>query len=120
MLLEDDALVVPEFARLMTSLTDQLDERQHIDYVKMYHPNHLRKIPSIPLVLYFSIKISDHSGQCRYFQAISVCILVCCTYYIVIFRRVLLFWSLLTSSLMYLELRYYGPQVRIIKRFAFS
>ncbi|EPB67831.1 hypothetical protein ANCCEY_13079 [Ancylostoma ceylanicum] len=51
MLLEDDALVVPEFARLMTLLMDQLDRRQHIDYVKMYHPNQLRKIPSIPLFL---------------------------------------------------------------------
>ncbi|EYC09994.1 hypothetical protein Y032_0058g2929 [Ancylostoma ceylanicum] len=91
MLLEDDALVVPEFARLMTLLMDQLDRRQHIDYVKMYHPNQLRKIPSIPL-------------------AISVCILVCCTYCIVIFRRVLIFWSLITSSLMYLELRSYGSQ----------
>ncbi|KIH45932.1 hypothetical protein ANCDUO_24018 [Ancylostoma duodenale] len=109
MLLEDDALVVPEFARLMTSLMDQLDRRQHIDYVKMYHPNQLRKIPSIPLVINFIIyEISSHFYQ--KFQAISICILVCCTYCIVIFRRVLLFWSLLTSSLMYLELRSYGSQ----------
>ncbi|ETN77026.1 hypothetical protein NECAME_11347 [Necator americanus] len=51
MLLEDDALVVPEFPRMMDSLMDQLDERQHVDYAKLYHPNQLRKIPSIPLFL---------------------------------------------------------------------
>ncbi|VDO13526.1 unnamed protein product [Haemonchus placei] len=50
MLLEDDALVVPEFASMMTSLMRQLDRRPHIDYVKLYHPNQLRKIPSIPMV----------------------------------------------------------------------
>lgn len=50
MLLEDDALVVPDFARLMTLLMKQLDVNPHIDYVKMYHPNQLRKIPSIPMV----------------------------------------------------------------------
>ncbi|KAK5986526.1 hypothetical protein GCK32_017359, partial [Trichostrongylus colubriformis] len=52
MLLEDDALVVPEFAKMMddSSLMRQLDSRRYIDYVKLYHPNQLRKIPSIPLV----------------------------------------------------------------------
>ncbi|KAK6014056.1 hypothetical protein OSTOST_20595, partial [Ostertagia ostertagi] len=50
MLLEDDALVVPEFARMMTSLMKQLDRRPYVDYVKLYHPNQLRKIPSIPMV----------------------------------------------------------------------
>ncbi|KAK6739039.1 hypothetical protein RB195_020863 [Necator americanus] len=91
MLLEDDALVVPEFPRMMDSLMDQLDERQHVDYAKLYHPNQLRKIPSIPL-------------------AITICILFCYTYQIVIFRRVLIFWSLLTSSLMYMCLRSYHSQ----------
>ncbi|VDM77359.1 unnamed protein product [Strongylus vulgaris] len=53
MLLEDDALVIPEFARMMASVMEHLDEDESIDYVKMYHPNHLRKIPSIPLVCLF-------------------------------------------------------------------
>ncbi|KHJ88025.1 hypothetical protein OESDEN_12185, partial [Oesophagostomum dentatum] len=91
LLLEDDALVVPEFARMMTSLMEQLDEKQHIDYVKMYHPNQLRKIPSIPL-------------------AITICIVTSYTYFAVIFRRVLVLWILVTSSIMYAELRYYGSQ----------
>ncbi|KAE9415781.1 hypothetical protein Angca_001573, partial [Angiostrongylus cantonensis] len=51
LLLEDDALVVPKFAEMMTSLMKQLDQRQEIDYVKMYHPTHLRKIPSLPMFL---------------------------------------------------------------------
>ncbi|KHJ77970.1 hypothetical protein OESDEN_22410, partial [Oesophagostomum dentatum] len=64
LLLEDDALVVPEFARMMTSLMDQLDEKQHIDYVKMYHPNQLRKIPSIPLVCYLPFCVLCLRNKC--------------------------------------------------------
>uniref|UniRef100_A0A0K0CYB7 Uncharacterized protein n=1 Tax=Angiostrongylus cantonensis TaxID=6313 RepID=A0A0K0CYB7_ANGCA len=40
---------------MMTSLMKQLDQRQEIDYVKMYHPTHLRKIPSLPMVTRSSI-----------------------------------------------------------------
>lgn len=50
MLLEDDALVIPEFPQLMSSLIQHLDVRPNIDYVKFYHPNYLRKVPSIPIV----------------------------------------------------------------------
>ncbi|VDM64211.1 unnamed protein product [Angiostrongylus costaricensis] len=57
LLLEDDALVVPKFAEMMASLLKQLDQRQEIDYVKMYHPGHLRKIPSIPMALIISCAV---------------------------------------------------------------
>ncbi|KHJ96471.1 hypothetical protein OESDEN_03569 [Oesophagostomum dentatum] len=133
LLLEDDALVAPEFARMMTSLMDQLDEKQHIDYVKMYHPNQLRKIPSIPLaiticivtsytyfavifrrvlVLWILVTSSIMYAELRYYgsQAITICIVTSYTYFAVIFRRVLVLWILVTSSIMYAELRYYGSQ----------
>ncbi|XGW07782.1 hypothetical protein V3C99_010716 [Haemonchus contortus] len=63
MLLEDDALVVPEFASMMTSLMRQLDRRPFIDYVKLYHPNQLRKIPSIPMV--YLAEVSRVRRQCN-------------------------------------------------------
>ncbi|EPB67832.1 hypothetical protein ANCCEY_13080 [Ancylostoma ceylanicum] len=50
LLLEDDAVVIPMFATLLTSLIEKLDKQTHIDYVKLFHPNSLRGIPSIPMV----------------------------------------------------------------------
>ncbi|CAJ0604662.1 unnamed protein product [Cylicocyclus nassatus] len=91
LLLEDDALVIPDFARMLSSLVEQLDVHDRIDYVKMYHPNHLRKIPSIPL-------------------GITLCFVFCCTYCFAIYRRVLLCWILVTSIILFLELRSYGSQ----------
>lgn len=57
LILEDDALVVPQFDKLLDSLVTQLEDRPEVDYVKMYHPTKLRKIPSIPMVLstFFSL-----------------------------------------------------------------
>lgn len=97
-LLEDDALVVPDFARLMTLLMKQLDVNPHIDYVKMYHPNQLRKIPSIPM-------------------AVVMTVVTCCVYQLVIFRRVLAVWLLVTAIPMYATLRSYGSQLIADVRF---
>lgn len=75
----------------MTSLMKQLDQRQEIDYVKMYHPSHLRKIPSLPMALMISCT-------------------VCYIYQIIVFRRVSIFWFMVTSVLLYYELSSYGLQ----------
>ncbi|KAH7717753.1 Protein F35C11.4 [Aphelenchoides avenae] len=47
LLLEDDALPTSSFPLMLESLTKQLDQRPHIDFVKLYHPWSLRKIPSL-------------------------------------------------------------------------
>ncbi|PIO70916.1 hypothetical protein TELCIR_07203 [Teladorsagia circumcincta] len=99
MLLEDDALVVPEFARMMTSLMIQLDRRPYIDYVKLYHPNQLRKIPSIPM-------------------AIALSLYICYLFQVIIFRRVFVLWLLATSALMYTILRSYTSQFLADVRYA--
>ncbi|KAK6052369.1 hypothetical protein COOONC_10126 [Cooperia oncophora] len=101
MLLEDDALVVPEFARMMTSLMRQLDSRPYIDYVKLYHPNPLRKIPSIPM-------------------AIALPLIFCYTCQIIFFQRVYLLWLLVTSALMCAILRSYHYQLLADVRYAIT
>ncbi|XGW07781.1 hypothetical protein V3C99_010716 [Haemonchus contortus] len=101
MLLEDDALVVPEFASMMTSLMRQLDRRPFIDYVKLYHPNQLRKIPSIPM-------------------AIALSLFICFIYQIFVFRRVFLLWLLATSIPVYTFLRSYGSQFLADLRYGIS
>ncbi|KAK6014057.1 hypothetical protein OSTOST_20594 [Ostertagia ostertagi] len=101
MLLEDDALVVPEFARMMTSLMKQLDRRPYVDYVKLYHPNQLRKIPSIPMAIALSLNI-------------------CYLYQVIVFRRVFLLWLVATSALMYAFLRSYGSQLLADVRYAIT
>ena len=47
LLIEDDALPVPQLGILMDSLLNQLqsEKYQHIDFVKLFHPWRLRKIP---------------------------------------------------------------------------
>jgi hypothetical protein len=48
LLLEDDALATPNFAIQLDSLVRQLktnERRRDIDYVKLFHPFYLRKIP---------------------------------------------------------------------------
>ncbi|KAK5986148.1 hypothetical protein GCK32_013665 [Trichostrongylus colubriformis] len=101
MLLEDDALVVPEFAKMMASLMRQLDSRRYIDYVKLYHPNQLRKIPSIPL-------------------AIALSLIICCIFQIIAFRRVFFLWLLATCAPMYVNLRSYGSQFLADVRYAIT
>ncbi|WKX98071.1 hypothetical protein Q1695_013622 [Nippostrongylus brasiliensis] len=91
MLLEDDALVVPNFAAMITTLTEQLDQRSQIDYVKLYHPNQLRKIPSIPM-------------------SIAVSFLMCGTYQLVVLRRVAIAWLFVTMIPMFALLRSYSAQ----------
>ncbi|KAJ1346107.1 hypothetical protein KIN20_000799 [Parelaphostrongylus tenuis] len=91
LLLEDDALVVPKFASMMTSVMKQMDQRQEIDYLKMYHPSHLRKIPSLPMTIIISLTI-------------------CYIYQMIIHRRVSIFWFVVTSVLIYYELSSYGFQ----------
>uniref|UniRef100_A0A0M3IDM3 Glycosyltransferase family 92 protein n=1 Tax=Ascaris lumbricoides TaxID=6252 RepID=A0A0M3IDM3_ASCLU len=45
LLIEDDALPVPAFDPLMRSVVDRMDNDQRLDFIKLYHPGHLRKIP---------------------------------------------------------------------------
>lgn len=45
LLIEDDALPVPAFDLLMRSVVDRMDNDQRLDFIKLYHPGHLRKIP---------------------------------------------------------------------------
>ncbi|VDL80290.1 unnamed protein product [Nippostrongylus brasiliensis] len=89
MLLEDDALVVPNFAAMITTLMEQLDQRSQIDYVKLYHPNQLRKIPSIPMTT---------TGP---FQSIAVSFLMCGTYQLVVLRRVAIAWLFFLADVRY-------------------
>jgi hypothetical protein len=49
LMLEDDALAIPEAATQIQSLIDQLsgnERQQSVDYVKLFHPWYLRKLPS--------------------------------------------------------------------------
>ena len=50
LLIEDDAVVIPEFSNLLKSLVRKLDDHEYVDFVKLYHPNYLRKLPSYALV----------------------------------------------------------------------
>uniref|UniRef100_F1L579 Transmembrane protein n=1 Tax=Ascaris suum TaxID=6253 RepID=F1L579_ASCSU len=52
LLIEDDALPVPAFDLLMRSVVDRMDNDQRLDFIKLYHPGHLRKIP-----YYFQVSI---------------------------------------------------------------
>lgn len=45
MLVEDDAAVIPDFIPLVTSVIKQMNRKTNIDYVKLFHPVHLRGIP---------------------------------------------------------------------------
>uniref|UniRef100_A0A915D6P1 Uncharacterized protein n=1 Tax=Ditylenchus dipsaci TaxID=166011 RepID=A0A915D6P1_9BILA len=47
LLLEDDALPVPEFNTAINSIMRQLDKIKQVDYVKLFHPWRLRGIPSL-------------------------------------------------------------------------
>ncbi|CAI4228270.1 unnamed protein product [Auanema sp. JU1783] len=55
---EDDALVIPEFPKYLKSLKKQFDERPHLEYVKLYHPASLRKLPALPIELALSLSLS--------------------------------------------------------------
>lgn len=49
LILEDDVITLPKFADQLHSLMYQLEfdeKKQHIDYVKLFHPWYLRKVPS--------------------------------------------------------------------------
>ncbi|CBX32990.1 Protein CBG00660 [Caenorhabditis briggsae] len=46
LLIEDDAVVIPEFSKLLFSLVKMLDIHEYVDFAKLYHPNYLRKLPS--------------------------------------------------------------------------
>ncbi|VDK73226.1 unnamed protein product [Anisakis simplex] len=53
LLIEDDAIPVPHFMPLLNSVVQQMDSNPQIDFVKLYHPRYLRKIP-----YYFQVIIS--------------------------------------------------------------
>ncbi|CAI5441967.1 unnamed protein product [Caenorhabditis angaria] len=46
LLIEDDSLIISEFSNLLKSLVYRLDLSDHVDFVKMYHPSKLRKLPA--------------------------------------------------------------------------
>ncbi|CAB3411078.1 unnamed protein product [Caenorhabditis bovis] len=46
LLIEDDSIIIGQFTELINSLIRHLDYADHIDYVKLYHPIKLRKLPS--------------------------------------------------------------------------
>lgn len=76
LLLEDDVIAIPMFATLLTTLTEKLDVQKHIDYVKLYHPNSLRAIPSFPVVIAslisFAISFgSNLEGKSAIFEIVS-------------------------------------------------
>ncbi|CAL2031592.1 unnamed protein product [Caenorhabditis brenneri] len=50
LLMEDDVIVIPEFSTLLKSMIRKLDFMENVDYVKLYHPKYLRKIPFYFLV----------------------------------------------------------------------
>uniref|UniRef100_A0A0M3KAF6 DUF3137 domain-containing protein n=1 Tax=Anisakis simplex TaxID=6269 RepID=A0A0M3KAF6_ANISI len=52
-LIEDDAIPVPHFMPLLNSVVQQMDSNPQIDFVKLYHPRYLRKIP-----YYFQISLT--------------------------------------------------------------
>ncbi|KAH7725043.1 glycosyltransferase [Aphelenchoides avenae] len=58
LLLEDDALPTSSFPVVLKSLTEQLDRRPHIDFVKFYHPWSLRKIPAFIQAAVFCATVS--------------------------------------------------------------
>jgi len=63
LLIEDDSIPIPGFSAALQSLIDQLDYRPHIDFVKLYHPWTLRKIPSLVQAIASSVLIA----YCLYF-----------------------------------------------------
>lgn len=46
LVLEDDALAVEGLARQLSLLVEMLDKKEGVDYVKLFHPWYLRKMPS--------------------------------------------------------------------------
>lgn len=62
LLLEDDAVPVEGFSTMMASLLDQLEHRNYVDYVKLYHPRRLRKIPSLIQVVQPHPKYPQRGG----------------------------------------------------------
>lgn len=61
LLIEDDSVVIPEFSTLLKSLVWKLDYHEYVDFVKLYHPNYLRKLPSYVMMGAISIPISFFS-----------------------------------------------------------
>ncbi|VDM48913.1 unnamed protein product [Toxocara canis] len=45
LLIEDDAVPVPAFGHLLHSIVQRMDSDQKIDFIKLYHPGYLRKLP---------------------------------------------------------------------------
>lgn len=88
LLLEDDAVIVPNFFTLLDSMTKQLksDDYSKIDYVKLYHPWPLRKIPFV-------------------FQAYSLSILFSSFIVYFFFKRVWIFLIIVLTFIMYANLR---------------
>ncbi|EGT59621.1 hypothetical protein CAEBREN_14191 [Caenorhabditis brenneri] len=84
LLMEDDVIVLPEFSTLLKSMIRKLDFSENVDYVKLYHPKYLRKIPfyfliAIPTVsssffLCYFVKIVSGNFQILTFLILSIVI----------------------------------------------
>ena len=59
LLVEDDAVPVPYFQPLLTSLMDQMNNMNDIDYVKLFHPWSLRKIPCLFHIFAFGVFLAS-------------------------------------------------------------
>lgn len=102
LLIEDDAVVIPEFSKLLKSLVQKLDNHQYIDFVKLYHPNYLRKFPAYALYAFVSITISYFSCHFinRFFKNFPIL-----TFLIL---SLALFWDLTSyGSQLSADIRYY-------------
>uniref|UniRef100_A0AC35F914 Uncharacterized protein n=1 Tax=Panagrolaimus sp. PS1159 TaxID=55785 RepID=A0AC35F914_9BILA len=86
LLIEDDAVPIPYFGMLIESLLNQLNSLDYIDFVKLFHPWRLRKIPFM-------------------FQATSLSIAFGLTVSYFVFRRFSIIAILIISIFMYSCLR---------------
>ncbi|CAO4364378.1 unnamed protein product [Caenorhabditis nigoni] len=88
LLIEDDAVVIPEFSKLLFSLVKKLDIHEYVDFVKLYHPNYLRKLPSYIMMAFASITISFFScySIARFFKTFPI--------FTFLILSISLFWNL--------------------------
>uniref|UniRef100_A0A914C0U8 Uncharacterized protein n=1 Tax=Acrobeloides nanus TaxID=290746 RepID=A0A914C0U8_9BILA len=77
LLLEDDAVPVDGFFMMMQSLMIQLDQRPYIDYVKLYHPRILRKIPSLVQTISILVVLSYGVHRLWRRSAVTFSVSVC-------------------------------------------
>jgi len=94
LLLEDDAVVIPHFLTLMDSLMSRLDDPglEHVDYVKLFHPWYLRKIPFI-------------------FQAASFSLIVSTFLFYIVFKKIAIRFILVLAISCYINLKFLNYEI---------